>query len=216
MSSLKREGDGNCFSSPTRGQCPRFPMILPFGKNTGIIPYPLLMHNRAAGLQGTLLHTSEIFPASTAQKSVGVTMKSVLGWCRGLRLPYFAILASGGDFSVYVFHCPFALAPLSHFGGKLLRNVASLIQTNFTAHYVHHKQANNAKRPAENAGSPRKKSLFRPSARARPPKPRKPLILLTIVGSVPEFPSPLSLNCAFAECTIKHPSICADGICTNS
>ena len=187
MSSLKREGDGNCFSSPTRGQCPRFPMILPFGKNTGIIPYPLLMHNRAAGLQGTLLHTSEIFPASTAQKSAGVTMKSVLGWCRGLRLPYFAILASGGDFSVYVFHCPFALAPLSHFGGKLLRNVASLIQTNFTAHYVHHKQANNAKRPAENAGSPRKKSLFRPCARARPPKPRKPLILLTFVGSVPKF-----------------------------
>ena len=31
-------------------------------------------------------------------------MKSVLGWCRGLRLPYFAILASGGDFSVYIFH----------------------------------------------------------------------------------------------------------------
>ena len=126
-------------------------------------------------------------PASTAQKSAGVTMKSVLGWCRGLRLPYFAILVSGDDFSVYVFHSPFALAPLSHFGGKLLRNVASLIQTNFTAHYVHHKQANNAKRPAENAGSPRKKSLFRPSARARPPKPRKPLILLTFVGSVPKF-----------------------------
>ena len=30
-------------------------------------------------------------------------MKSVLGWCRGLRLPYFAVLASGGDFSVYIF-----------------------------------------------------------------------------------------------------------------
>ena len=55
--SFYTEGDGNCFSSPTRGQCPRFPMILPFGKNTGIIPYPLLMHNRAAGLQGNLGQT---------------------------------------------------------------------------------------------------------------------------------------------------------------
>jgi len=36
---------------------------------------------------------------------------------------------------------------------------------------IHHKQANNAKRPAENAGSPRKKSLFCPSP-ARGPQNR--------------------------------------------
>ena len=42
----KREGDGNPFSSPTRGQCPRFPMILSFGKRPHVLHHIGLSDSR--------------------------------------------------------------------------------------------------------------------------------------------------------------------------